>query len=179
MKEVLHFCAGFFCILWCAGVIINWSVRIKTGAIGSTVKESSDNKLQTPFTSSLLIAEFCTVLFKSLFLLGLASLSFFCFCFRCCQLSVPNFNFYFDGNFSLLWSSLKKTISCDGTFLSFLLVDTRCADFCLVLERTICLLLLNLRVLTGKKHRQIKLQRLQKVRMWAFGSLVYQINYLW
>ena len=36
----------------------------------------------------------------------------------------------------------------------------------------------NTHILTGKKHRQIKLQRLQKVRTWAFGSLVHQINYL-
>ena len=35
-----------------------------------------------------------------------------------------------------------------------------------------------LRILTGKKHRQIKLQRLQKVQIWAFGSLVYQIKSL-
>ena len=35
-----------------------------------------------------------------------------------------------------------------------------------------------LRILTGKKHRQIKLQRLRKVRIWAFGSLVHQINSL-
>ena len=33
-----------------------------------------------------------------------------------------------------------------------------------------------LRILTGKKHRQIELQRLQKVGIWAFGSLVDQIN---
>ena len=26
----------------------------------------------------------------------------------------------------------------------------------------------------GKKYRQIRLQRLQKVRIWAFGSLVHQ-----
>ena len=36
----------------------------------------------------------------------------------------------------------------------------------------------NLRILTGKKHRQIKLQRLQKVQIWAFGVLVQQINSL-
>ena len=35
-----------------------------------------------------------------------------------------------------------------------------------------------LRILTGKKHRQIKLQRLRKVRIWAFGSLLHQINSL-
>ena len=29
-----------------------------------------------------------------------------------------------------------------------------------------------LRLLTGNKRRQIKLQRLEKVRMWAFGLLV-------
>ena len=34
-----------------------------------------------------------------------------------------------------------------------------------------------LRILIGKNHRQIKLQRLQ-VRIWAFGSLVHQINSL-
>ena len=31
---------------------------------------------------------------------------------------------------------------------------------------------------TGKKHRQIKLKRLQKVQIWAFGQLVQQINSL-
>ena len=35
-----------------------------------------------------------------------------------------------------------------------------------------------LRILTEKKHRQIKLQRLQKVGIWAFGSLVHQTNSL-
>ena len=35
---------------------------------------------------------------------------------------------------------------------------------------------INLRILTGKKHPKIKLQRLQKIRMWTFGSLVHQIN---
>ena len=33
-----------------------------------------------------------------------------------------------------------------------------------------------LRILTGKKNHQIKLQRLQKVKIWAFGLLVQQIN---
>ena len=33
-----------------------------------------------------------------------------------------------------------------------------------------------MRILTGKKHLEIKVQRLQKVRIWAFGSLVHQIN---
>ena len=36
----------------------------------------------------------------------------------------------------------------------------------------------DLRILKGKKHPKIKLQRLQKVRIWAFGSLVHQINFL-
>ena len=35
-----------------------------------------------------------------------------------------------------------------------------------------------LRILTGKKHRQMKLQRLQKVQIWAFGLSVQQINSL-
>ena len=33
-------------------------------------------------------------------------------------------------------------------------------------------------MLTGKKHRQRKIQRLQKLRIWAFGSLIHQINSL-
>ena len=35
-----------------------------------------------------------------------------------------------------------------------------------------------LRILTGKNYRQNKLQRLQKVQIWAFGLLVHQINSL-
>ena len=35
-----------------------------------------------------------------------------------------------------------------------------------------------LRILTEKKYRQIKLQRLQKVGIWAFGSLMHHINSL-
>ena len=31
----------------------------------------------------------------------------------------------------------------------------------------------NLRILTGKKHRQIKLPRIAKVRIWAFGLLLH------
>ena len=37
------------------------------------------------------------------------------------------------------------------------------------------LILLYFRMLQRKKHRQIKLQCLQKVRIWAFGLLVLQI----
>ena len=33
-----------------------------------------------------------------------------------------------------------------------------------------------LTILTRKKHPKIKLQRLQKIRIWTFGSLVHQIN---
>ena len=36
-----------------------------------------------------------------------------------------------------------------------------------------------LRIITGKNHPQIKLQRLQKVWIWTFGSLVHWINSLW
>ena len=39
-----------------------------------------------------------------------------------------------------------------------------------------CDFLIRLRILTGKNHSQIKLQGLQKVPIWAFGSLVHQIN---
>ena len=37
-------------------------------------------------------------------------------------------------------------------------------------------LYIGLRILTGKKHPKIKLQRLRKIRIWTFGSLVRQIN---
>ena len=33
-----------------------------------------------------------------------------------------------------------------------------------------------LRIFTGKKHPKIKLQRLRKIRILTFGSLVHQIN---
>ena len=33
--------------------------------------------------------------------------------------------------------------------------------------------LTDLRILTGEKHHQIRLQRLEEVRKWAFGLLVY------
>ena len=33
-----------------------------------------------------------------------------------------------------------------------------------------------LRILTGKKHPKMKLQRLRKIRIWTFESLVQQIN---
>ena len=35
-----------------------------------------------------------------------------------------------------------------------------------------------LRILPEKMYRQVKLLHLQKVRAWAFGSLVHQINCL-
>ena len=34
-----------------------------------------------------------------------------------------------------------------------------------------------LRILTGKKHPKIKRQRLRKLRILTFGSLVHQINF--
>ena len=37
---------------------------------------------------------------------------------------------------------------------------------------------LTLRILTGKQHRQMKLQHLQKVQISAFGLLVQKINSL-
>ena len=124
---------------------------IKTEGLGSAVKESSDNyKLQTLFSSSLLIADFCTVLLESFFfLIGVVPLSlstsaYVLFYFRCCLLSAANFNFCFDGNSYLLWSSLEKTMFFDGTFPFFILRDTRPVDdFFVELARPICLLYLN------------------------------------
>ena len=37
---------------------------------------------------------------------------------------------------------------------------------------------MTLRILTGKNHPKIKLQRLLKIRIWTFESLVHQINSL-
>ena len=34
----------------------------------------------------------------------------------------------------------------------------------------------NLMILTGKKHPNMKLQLLRKIRLWTFGSLVHQIK---
>ena len=34
----------------------------------------------------------------------------------------------------------------------------------------------SLRILTGKKHPKIKLERLRKIRIWTFGLLLHQIN---
>ena len=124
---------------------------IKTEGLGSAVKESSDNyKLQTLFSSSLLIADFCTVLLESFFfLIGVVPLSlstsaYVLFYFRCCLLSAANFNFCFDGNSYLLWSSLAKTMFFDGTFPFFILRDTRPVDdFFVELAQPICLLYLN------------------------------------
>ena len=42
--------------------------------------------------------------------------------------------------------------------------------------RLILFVELNLRILTEKKHPEIKLQRLRKIRILTFGSLVHQIN---
>ena len=39
-------------------------------------------------------------------------------------------------------------------------------------------MLKKLAILTGKNHPKIKLQRLRKIRIWTFGSLVHQINSL-
>ena len=50
--------------------------------------------------------------------------------------------------------------------------------FSYVLKKIICIKNLLLRILTGKKYRQVKLQRLQKVQIWAFVLLVQQINSL-
>ena len=40
-----------------------------------------------------------------------------------------------------------------------------------------CYFLVHLRILTGKKHPKSKLQRLRKIRLWTFGSLVHLENW--
>ena len=51
-------------------------------------------------------------------------------------------------------------------YLSFYL------DF-LVMCRNGLIKKISLRILTGKKHRQIKLKRLENVQIWVFGLLVH------
>ena len=53
-----------------------------------------------------------------------------------------------------------------------MLFDTSVKHRCLLLTS----FFLTLRILTSKKHPKIKLQRLRKIRIWTFGSLVHQIN---
>ena len=65
----------------------------------------------------------------------------------------------------MLFISPKKLFSFPK-YLSFYL------DF-LVMCRNGLIKKISLRILTGKKHRQIKLQRLEKVRIWAFGLLLH------
>ena len=56
-------------------------------------------------------------------------------------------------------------------------VLTKAVKWYLLLQLTFCNLQeLQLLILTGKKHRQIKLQRLQKVGISTFGLLVHQIS---
>ena len=43
-------------------------------------------------------------------------------------------------------------------------------------KTSLCIESLSSRILTGKKHPKIKLQRLRKKRILTFGSLVHQIN---
>ena len=56
--------------------------------------------------------------------------------------------------------------------LKFTLSDVPSETICLVLKKVI------LRILTGKKYCQIKLKRLQKVGIQAFGLLLHQMNSL-
>ena len=43
-------------------------------------------------------------------------------------------------------------------------------------RRSTKLTIQDLRILTWKKHHKITLQRLRKIRIWTFASLVHQIN---
>ena len=64
----------------------------------------------------------------------------------------------FDSSFSAAWDGRFWCISIshhDGNFFQ---------------------LFFYLRILTGKRHPKIKLQRLRKIQIWTFGSLVHQIN---
>ena len=73
-------------------------------------------------------------------------------------------------------------IMCEWIFL--LTVCFKCwrnkftASFFQKIREITILILCYLRILTGKKLHQMKLQRLQKVQIWAFGLLVQQINLL-
>ena len=113
--------------------------------------------------SMLIFAQYSLSTVSVIFFSSLVSRAIITFCictcfvhFRCCLLSVADFNFSFDGNIYLLWPSLKKTMFFDGTFPFFLLRNTRpVGDFFVELTRPICLLHLNviyLRTLIPKTY---------------------------
>ena len=67
---------------------------------------------------------------------------------------------------------------CPKIWSFFRGLDFQC---CLILQLNIVVFywhrfFFTLRILTSKKHPKIKLQRLRKIRIWTFGSLIHQIN---
>ena len=78
----------------------------------------------------------------------------------------------------LITVSEKKLVSPIATSSSFVIrVSSFSASFilsedCNLFDKK------GLRILTSKKHRQIKPQCIQKLQIWAFGSLVHQVDSL-
>ena len=75
---------------------------------------------------------------------------------------------------------IEKPYACIFTISRSCGIDSKALDRYIITAATICscqVIVSNFqsRILTGKKHRQIKLQRLEKVRIWAFGLLVHYL----
>ena len=66
---------------------------------------------------------------------------------------------------SVMENFISRAVSC---VISIRFVGTKIERKCMEQK---CL-----RILTGKKHPKIKLQRLRKIRISTFGSLVNQLN---
>ena len=75
-----------------------------------------------------------------------------------------------------LWKS--PYFSNDCLWKRYLSLDFNCQNLTFVITHSVNLLVCRLRILVGKKHPKIKLQRLRKIPIWTFGSVVYQINFL-
>ena len=67
---------------------------------------------------------------------------------------------------------MQESLSIHSSPLQFLLSNLQEKKYSGIEARNL------LRILTGKKHRQIKLHRLQKVQIWAFGLFVRKTNSL-
>ena len=83
--------------------------------------------------------------------------------------------FKIEGNLPFFMVSLTKLQIQDEKVTAFSFKTfTEMSVLCAAMVQ----LFVDLRICTGKNFRQIKLQRLQKARIWAFRLLLHQINSL-
>ena len=98
-----------------------------------------------------------------------------CFCDLCHLHCLAGSDWAFTKNETFIfYHSYRKTnhIFFNATFLNVLSIsyDFICTNLWLNIPQIF------LRILTGKKHPKIKLQRLGRIRIWTFGLLVHQTN---